>query len=30
LPLVLTGAITLIATLVYIAFAERPAITNRP
>ena len=30
LPLVLTGAITLIATLVYIAFAERPAITSRP
>src|SRR5881409_2057801 len=30
LPLVLTGAITLIATLVYIAFAERPANTSRP
>src|SRR5437016_4054635 len=28
LPLVLTGAITLIATLVYIAFAERPANTS--
>ena len=30
LPLVLTGAITLIATLVYIGFAERPANTSRP
>src|SRR5438876_7528967 len=30
LPLVLTGAITLIATLVYIAFAKRPANTSRP
>jgi len=28
LPLVLTGAITLFATLVYIAFAERPANTR--
>ncbi len=28
LPLVLTGAITLIATLAYIAFAERPANTR--
>src|SRR5213592_2877698 len=29
LPLVLTGAITLIATLVYVACAERPANTSR-